>query len=166
MKKLIISLAAIAVLVGVMAVPVMAAEEETSTTASVSVNEVVSISLVDAGGTGNEGIRFNGGTPPIEGQGDKDQTDGTPAIKVKVEPETNVLVDIYIKGTATGSLALTNWKYSETFAGTKTSIPGAYGTAVYTDEVVGEYDFYHWVDVPEGTPSGSHGCTVYYKAQS
>jgi hypothetical protein len=162
MKKLIISLAAVAVLIGVMAAPVMAAEEE-SVGASVTVNAVVSISLTDAGDTG---INFTGGVPPITGQGDEDQSDGTPAIAVVVEPETNVEVDIFIKGTATGDLALANWKYSTTFAGTKTSITDTYGTAVYTDKGVGSYAFYHWVDVPAGTPSGSQGCTVYYKAES
>jgi len=84
---------------------------------------------------------------------------------VTVDTGTNVNVDIFIKGTATGALALTNWKYSLTFAGTKTSIPAAYGTAVYSAvSATTTSPFYHWVDVPGGTAAGAQGCTVYYKA--
>jgi hypothetical protein len=160
-KKLLISISLALILVVALAVPAMAVDEQ-DVSAEVHVSTVISITLTDAG-TGS--INFAGGTPPITGQGDEDQSDGTPAIKVNVETETNVDVDIAIKGTATGSLALSNWKYSTTYAGSKTSIPAAYGTAVYSDVAPGESgDFYHWVDVPVGTPAGTQTCTVSYKA--
>ena len=160
MKKVLTSLALVLMLVAVMAVPAMAAEEVTLP-ASVSVDQLISITLTDAG---TSGINFGSVTPPITGVGDTDQSDGTPAVGVKVESETNVNVDLGIKGAATGALALSNWKYSTTFAGTKTSLPVSYA-AFDTDVTPGTSSpVYHWVDVPSGTASGSQGCTVSYKA--
>ena len=160
MKKILISLSLALLLVAVIAMPATAVDEQT-VGASVSVGEVVSITLTDAG---TAGINFGSVSPDTEDVGDVDQSDGTPAIQVIVETETNINVDIAVKGSATGSLALTEWEYSTDFAGTKTSIPADYGTPVYADQGVGGYAFYHWVDVPESTPAGTQGCTVYYKA--
>lgn len=157
MKKLLISMLVAITLLSVMVMPAMAAEEETSTTASVSVGEFVNITL---GGS----INFGSITPPVTGQGATGQVDGTPAITVTVEPETNVNVDISIKGAiATGTLALSNWKYSSTFAGAKTALTGSY-FEVYDNVGDGTQAFYHWIDVPAGTTSGSHTVTVNYKA--
>jgi hypothetical protein len=158
-KKILFSVLLSLVLLAIMAVPAFA-DAEQNVGASVSVGEVISITLTDAGAAG---INFGGVSPGSANVSDVAQSDGTPAIKVAVAPETNVTVDIAIKGAATGSLALTNWTYSKTFLGTKTSIPDTYGTAVYTGGV-GSYDFYHWVNVPVGTPAGPQGCNVYYKA--
>jgi hypothetical protein len=156
-KKILISILVALTLVVALGVPAMAAEQ--STTATVSVGEVISITLVGS-------INFGSVTPPVTDNGTIGQVDLSPAIKVNVGIETNVSVDIGIKGAlATGSLALTNWKYSTTFAGSKTSIPSAYGTAVYTSAAAGSSNFfYHWLTVPLGTLSGSHTVTVSYKA--
>jgi hypothetical protein len=146
-------------LMAVMVMPAMA-EVEQQATASVSVDEFISITLSDEG---TSGINFGSVDPDGSTYGDLDQSDGTPAIEVVVGGETNVSVDIGIKGETAGALALTNWKYSETFGGAKTSLPAAYA-AVYTAEGVGSYDFYHWVTVPNATASGTYNATVYYKA--
>jgi hypothetical protein len=160
-KKILISAVLALMLVAVIAVPAMAADEQ-SVGASVSVGEVVSITLIDAGAAG---INFGPVTPPVTEQGDVAQSSGTPAIKVNVASETNVNVDISIKGAITGgNLALDNWLYSKDFA--KTGITGLTTgyVGVYSDVGVGNYDFYHWIDVPAGTASGSHTVTVSYKA--
>jgi hypothetical protein len=145
-------------LVATMVVPAMAAEEEVGTTASVSVNEFVNITL---GGS----INFGSLTPPQSDVGATGQTDGNPAITITVEPETNVDIDISIKGAInTGNLALSNWKYSTTFGGAKTGLTGSY-IEVY-DTAGSSSDFYHWIDVPAGTDSGSHTVDVSYKAET
>lgn len=160
MKRLLISLTAVLLLIGIVALPVQAAQEQ-SLGASVTVSEVVSITLTDAG---TAGINFGTLSAGVTGQGDTDQSNGTPAVKVNVGSETNVSVDIGIKGSTAGALGLSNWKYSTTFAGTKTSLTGSY-LAVYTSKAASSAsDFYHWIDVPGGTTAGIYTCTVYYKA--
>lgn len=159
MKKLLISAVLALTLIALMAAPVMA-DQEQSTTASVSVNEVVSITLSDAGASG---INFGSLNQGDTDEGDLDQSDGTPAIAVVVESETNVNVDIGIKGSTSSALALANWKYSATFAGTPTSIPETYA-AVYSDQGDGTYAFYHWITIPVEIDAGTYNATVYYKA--
>jgi len=146
-------------LVAAVATPVLAATEQ-ETTASVTVNQVISISLTDAG---SGGINFGPVTPPVTGQGDVAQSSGTPAIKVVVAPETNVAIDINIKGATTSALALANWKYSDTFAGAKTALTTSF-VQVYDEKAAGSYDVYHWIDVPTSTASGTHTATVTYQA--
>jgi hypothetical protein len=157
-KKLIISITLSLMLVAVLAAPAIAAEEEASTSATVTVSEYVNITL---SGSIDFGSVEPSDSVTYEATG---QSDGDPAITITVESDTNVNVDIGIKGSVTGALALSNWQYSTTHTGTKTAIPASYGTAVYTDQGVGSYAFYHWVNVPLGTPSGAQGCNIYYKA--
>lgn len=160
MKRLLISLMIVLLLVGLIAMPVLA-DTEKSVTASVTVSEVVSITLTD---TGTQGINFGMLNAGDTHKGDTDQSDGTPAVQVNIGSETNVNVDIGIKGTTTGALALSNWKYSTTFAGTPASLTGSY-VAVYTNSAAGSGNaFYHWIDLPAGTPAGTYNCTTYYKA--
>lgn len=162
--RLIVSLVIALVLVAVLAAPAMAVEQ--TAPASVTVNEFISITLEDPG---DAGINFGNVNPPATGTttyGDVAQSDGTPAVGVTVDTGTNVDVDISIKGALTsGTLTLSNWKYSLTFAGAKTSIPAAYGTADYTNVTADTTEsYYHWVDIPAGTAAGSHQITVTYKA--
>ena len=162
--RLIVSWVIALMLVAVLALPAMAAEQ--TAPASVTVNEFISITLVDPGAAG---INFGAVNPPPTGTttyGDVAQSDGTPAVGVTVDTGTNVNVDISIKGALTsGTLALSNWKYSLTFAGTKISIPSAYGTADYTDITAGTTEpYYHWVDIPAGTAAGTTDVTVTYQA--
>ncbi len=168
MKKLIISVLTALILVAVMAAPAVAVEDTQTATATVDVNQVISITIGDAG---SAGINFVGGTPPISEQGDTDQLDGTPAVTITIENETNTEVDVGIMGTIfQGSLALSNWLYSTDFA--KTGLAGLTGAyvEVYSDKgppggtpIV--LDFYHWVTIPDGTATGTHKVTVSYKAK-
>ena len=168
MKKLLTSISLALMLVAAMAVPAMAEEDSTSTTASVTVTTIVSITLADAGDDG--GINFDGGTAgEVTEQGDNDQGDGTPAVTITVEPETNVSVDISIKGeiTAGTGLDLDNWLYSKAFD--KVGITGL--TTDYAEVYDGVAassvnDFYHWITIPAGTPGGSHTVDVNYKAET
>jgi hypothetical protein len=159
MKKLLISAVLALMLVAVMAVPAMGAQDEESVGASVSVNEFVNITLSGS-------IDFGSLTPPQTEVGATGQSNGNPAITITVATETNVNVDISIKGAiATGTLALDNWKYSKAFdkvgiAGLTTSY-----VEVYDNVAKGSSNaFYHWITVPDGTASGTHTVTVSYKA--
>ena len=117
------------------------------------------------------GISFGNITPPAsQVDGDLTQTDGSPAIVITIATETDVVVDVGIKGTITsGDLALSNWFYSTQFdKGDITSLTGAY-VEVYPDQGPPSgspipLDFYHWITVPEGTAAGSHTVNVSYKA--
>ena len=159
MKRILISVLMVLMLVAIFALPAMAAEEETSTPASVTVSEFVNITLAGS-------IGFGTIAPPVTvPQGTTGQTDGSPAITITVESETNVDVDIGIKGAiTTGDLALSNWLYSTLFD--KSDIAGltvSYAE-IYTDAGADVYDFYHWITLPGGTTAGSHTVSVSYKA--
>lgn len=131
--------------------------------ATLFINQVLSITLVDAGAAG---INFGAVTPPAE-PGDADQTASTPAVAINVGAETNINVDIGIKGITTGALTIGNWEYATSYVGAKTPLTNTYVT-VYPD--VGSSSsngFWHWVNVPAGTTGGSSfSCTVFYKAVS
>jgi hypothetical protein len=158
LKKLLISVILSLLLVTIMAVPAMAFVEQT-TPASVTVGEVISITLLG-------GINFGTLSPDVEKVGATGQSSGDPAINISVEPETNINVDIGIKGALTGgsTLALINWLYSVDFAQTViTGLTASY-VGVYNNVGDGSYDFYHWITIPGGTASGTHTVDVSYKA--
>ena len=160
MKKLIIALTLSLLMVATVVAPAAAATEQ-AVPGSVTVNEVLSITLTDPG---DSGLNFGSVTPPITGVGDIAQSDGTPAIAVTVGSETNVLVDIGVKGFLVDDLTLPNWQYSTTFGGAKTALTASFAE-VYADAAASSVsDFYHWVDVPTGTPGGAQTITVTYKA--
>jgi hypothetical protein len=157
MKRKIISVIIALVLMMIFALPAAATVEQT-TSASVTVGEVISITLSGS-------IAFGSLSPGVSEVGTTGQTDGNPAITINVAPETNVQVDIGIKGAITsGTLALTNWLYSKDFA--KTDITGLTTSyiGVYIDSGDGDKPFYHWITVPGGTASGTHTIDVSYKA--
>jgi hypothetical protein len=158
-KRLILSLAIALLLIATLALPAVAQDEE-SITGTVTVGEIISITL-----TG--GIDFGDVTPPVTDNGTEGQIDGSPAVTISVDVGTNVNVDIGIMGALdVSSITLDNWKYSTTFSGTKISIPAAYSvTPVYSDVTAGTAEpFYHWITVPDTTPAGTHTITVSYKA--
>ena len=151
MKRILISILVSLMLVAVLAIPVMAADEQ-STEASVTVGEYVSISL-------SGGIAF-----PASNPGDEDVAATTsPAVTITIEEETNVSVDIGIKGDNADGIAVGNWKYCDTAGGTKLALDTTYAV-VYTNQGDGAYDFYHWVSIPSDTAAGTYHLDVYYKA--
>jgi hypothetical protein len=160
MKRLLISMAIVAALVGITIAPVLA-DQEASVAGSVTVNAYVSITLTD---TAPAGIDFGDLPPGTNDQGATGQVTGTPAIAVNVAPETNLAVDIGIKGATTTSLALANWKYSTTFAGTKTGLTTGYVTIYTSAPASSNNAVYHWITIPSGTAAGAHTATIYYKA--
>lgn len=158
MKKLVISVLTALILVAVLTMPAVAVEE-VSTTASVNVGDVISITLAG-------GIDFGTVTPPVTRQGTLGQVDGSPSVNITVESETNLIIDIGIKGTLTaGDLALSNWEYSTQFDKSDIAELTTSYVEVYGDKVADDIcNFYHWITVPDGTTSGSHTVSVSYKA--
>lgn len=167
MKKLLISVLTALLLIALLAVPAVAAEDETSTTASVTVGDVVSITIAG-------GLNFGSIAPGSDNvDGALAQTAGNPAIEITIVSETNVQVDVGITGNVTsGSLALSNWKYSTQFD--KSDIASLTGPATYVEVYSDQgpsgsdivLDFYHWISVPDGTTAGTHTVEVSYKATS
>ncbi len=163
MKKLIISILTALILVAVMAMPAVAVEDTQTVPASVSVNDVVSITLAG-------GISFGSVVPPVVEQGTTGQVDGSPSVNITIESETNVEVDVGIMGTITAgtNLTLDNWKYSTVFETSLIGLTGSYAE-VYSDQAASGsaivLNFYHYITVPDGTPSGLHTVDVSYKAQ-
>ena len=112
MKKLLISVSLALMLVSIMAIPAMAAEQ--SVGASVEVNEVISATITDNGDTG---LIF-GSMSQSETDKAEAAQNGVGAVTIVVAAETNVNCDIEVKATdftGTGStLAITNAKYGTT----------------------------------------------------
>ncbi|MDD5511047.1 MAG: hypothetical protein PHI12_09590 [Dehalococcoidales bacterium] len=148
-KKLFISMGVAAALVATMALPAMAAEyEETSTPASVSVSSFVSISL----------------TGDISLSGDPGEVLGPDTITVNVLPETNVTVDVGIKGeTLDTQIVISDWKWSVDSGTTKTGITGTYVEVAGDIASGGNCVIEHYVDTTGASP-GTHNATIYYKA--
>jgi spore coat protein U-like protein len=157
-KRIIAALAITLLLVATLSLPAVALDEQ-SVTAAVIVDGYISITLSGS-------ISFGQIEPPANEVKASGQSEGNPAITITVASETNVNVDIGIKGTLnSGSLALEYWKYSKDFA--KTGITGLTDSyeLVYANVGANSVNpFYHWITVPDGTASGMHTITVNYKA--
>jgi len=166
LKRILVSAIISIVLLATFALPVFAVSEETNTTASVTVGAIISITLQDAN---NDGIQF-GTVEPSDTEifGDVAQSDGTPAIGVTVQSETNTRVDLNIKGEVSGTFALSNWKFSTNYdqsdirdlTSTYPDLP------IYDEAPAGTYAFYQWVSVPVGTEAGTYTATIYFKAEN
>ena len=90
----------------------------------------------------------------------------TPAVGVKVGAETNINVDIGIKGITSGALTIDKWEYATALAGYQDFLSQHIYVGVYTNAIPGSSNgFWHWVNVPAGTAGGTaYSCVVFYKA--
>jgi len=124
--------------------------------------QVISITLTDAS---PEGIHFGSLNPGSTNNPDENQSETTPSIVVKVEPETNVNVDLQISGTDfSGTFTVANAKYSLTYGGDKTSLTTGYATFASDVAPGGQQDLWHWLSVPGGTTAGDYESIFSYKA--
>jgi parallel beta-helix repeat protein/predicted outer membrane repeat protein len=130
---------------------------------NIDLAEIISITLSDAD---VEGIHFGSVSVPSHENSELGQSDTIPAVRVNIAPETNVALDIGVKGnTGMDDLLVGNWKYSLTYAGDLYSLTGDYALC-YANQTVGSIlcNFWHWLDIPDGTIGGDHACTITYKA--
>jgi hypothetical protein len=157
-KRLILSLAIALLLIATLALPAVAAEDEQQVTGSVSVGETISITFTGAINFGS----LSPGDTEISASGQTDNT--TPAITITVEDETNINVDIGIKGViTTGSIPLNDWLYGTDFTKTGIGLSTDYAK-VYSDVGHGDYKFFHWITIPSNALAGTHTVEVSYKA--
>ena len=160
-KRMLVSLFIAAVLISAMAVPAVADEEQT-VGASVTVTEVISITISDAP---DPGIHFGSVAPDTTDNPDQDADDTTPSVSIDVASETNVNVDLQISGEDfSGSFLIGNAKYSTTYAGTKTAMTTTNTTFASGIEPGNSQDVWHWLDVPSGTTAGTYNSNFNYKA--
>lgn len=159
-KRLILTLAIVLMLTATIALPAVAEEKTIDASVTVVPTDVISISLNDPAPSG---IQFGSVTANAT-YGAQGQSNGTPAIQVVVESGTNVNVDIGIKGTTGGTLAISNWKYSTLFNQSDIASLTTSGTVVYSNKGVGSYAFYHWLTVPAETAAASYTASITYTA--
>jgi len=141
-----------------------AAEEETSTTSTVTVNEFVDITL-----GGVLPIAFSSVDP-----GSSDNAAGG-AVTVTIESTTNIITDTYLKGddwTTPAALAISNVEYdSDADISGAVAMANAYPGTPLFDAVAcpcgasaAVNSAYFWLSVPAGQQAGTYtGTTIYFK---
>ena len=165
MKRIFISLAVVLMLVAVMAVPAMA--DEVSKPASVTVNEVISFTVTDAGVAGiNFGSLAQGTSDsPEAGQ------NGAGAVTLAVSAETNVDCNVRIKasgdfsdGAHTIALSNAHWDTDNVVTG-YTAMTTTYATiGTSTTGAAYSQDVWHWLTIPSSQYAGDYTSTYYYQA--
>jgi hypothetical protein len=160
MKRLLISLAIVTVLIATIIMPATAETEEM--TASVTVTEVIDISIADAG---SDGVQFGELAQGATDQPDVAQNDTTPAVTITVETSTNVNCDINIKGTDFHTtIPISNAKWAIRYDDPKTPMSTTYDTMA-TGVAPGDgVDIWHFLSIPSDATGGSHSSTFTYEA--
>jgi len=98
-----------------------------------------------------------------------DQTGTQGAVTLTIGSETNVPVDVQLKGldfSGAGTIAVGNVKYNDSdpvvgASTVTTSYVTWYSVSAYTADVV---QCYHWISIPSGQEGGSYTSTFYYQA--
>jgi len=163
MKKILISLAMVLVLAGTMAVPAMAVEE--GVTASVTVSEVIDITISDAG---DNGIQFGELDPdtadnPDEAQSTADDT--IPAVTVAINPATNVNCNVSLKGTDFHtSIPITGASFAEgAHDVAKTYMTTSYQSVATSVAPNTDVELWLFLSIPSGAAGGAHSSTYTYQ---
>ena len=167
--KFWIILASVFLVLGIVGVGFADTYDEESISASVSVSQHVSITIVDAGA---QGINFGGGNPGDVNKPDIDQEESTPAIKVKNEDVSNVDITVNVKGedfvgNPSGSFAVSQVTYDDDNTpdegGSETGKEEKYmensypSTDYYTNVAPGSTaDFWFFIDIPNGTDAATY----------
>lgn len=164
-RRLIIGLALAVMLAATMAAPAMA-DDYGEITASVTVTEVISVTITDAN---SDGVNF--GTLD---QGDTDKPDvaqsttnsSVPAVVVTMGAENNVSCNVTMKGTdfdATIPIGSAEWAEGA-YNAAKNSITTDYAlikSGVAAGEAV---DIWHFIDIPLDAAGGTFHSIFTYKA--
>ena len=151
-------------LVAVMAVPAMA--QDGTRVASVTVNEVVSVTIADAG---NDGVNFGtlnqaDADKPDVAQSTVDDT--TPAVTVTMGAENNVNCDVSMKGTnfaATIPIGSAKWAEGAHDAA-KTPITTGFATVKADVAAGGVVKIWHFITIPGSAAGGTFTSTFTYQA--
>lgn len=136
-----------------------------SATITVNNPENISFTITDYG---SAGINFGNLDMGATNQ-PADQIEGTGAVTLTVGDETNVAVNIQLKGndfTGASTIPISNVKYNNanttTGASTlTTSYVTWYSVPAYTADT---RECYHWISIPSGQTGGGYTSTFYYQA--
>ena len=123
----------------------------------------------------SDGIDFGSLNPGATDQ-PADQTAAQGAVTLTVGTETNVPLNIQLKGTdfnGSGTMAISNVKYDDDNTlneGTETGLAEGTLTASYVTwysvpaYTADTHECYHWISVPGGQAGGNYNSTFYYQA--
>lgn len=141
--------------------------DEKTATASVEVNEYLSITVTDNGAAG---INF-GSLNPGENDTPEIAQNGTGAVTITNDSISNVDVNFYVKGndfTGAGTLAASNVTYNDSNSQTgELTLANAYGSALQSGVSPGNSaGAWFWLDVPLGQTAGSYNSTFYFKGDT
>jgi len=163
MKKLLISLALVLMLVAVVVMPVMAAED--SRMASVTVNEYKSVTFIDNGAAG---LDFGSLNPGAEKQAEA----ASPSITIAAAAENNTDVEVFLKGAdftdgGTNNFAVSNaFYYDSNTSASALAMSATYEASAWKTIAAGaSLDIYHWLSVPATQTAASYSSTFTYKTQ-
>lgn len=147
-----------------------------TTTASVNVNQFVSITLTDPN---SDGVNFGSTNPGINDIRDTGQTNATAAIRVTNDAVSNVDINVNVKGidfvgTPSGTILVGSVTYDddngpsevgETSPKAETVLATTYpGTDYYTSISPGSNaDFWFFLDVPSSQAAASYTSTFTFK---
>jgi hypothetical protein len=153
-------------LLAVMAVPAMATE--VSKPASVTVTEVISFTVTDAG---TAGINFGSLAQGTTNGPEVNQTDSVGAVTLVVAAETNVNCNVQIKASgdfsdSTHTIALSNAKWdTDNGVDGATAMSTTYATiGTSTAGTAYSQDVWHWLTIPGAQVAGTYTTTYYYQA--
>lgn len=157
----------------------MAPSDTDSATATVTVNQYVSITLTDYG---TSGLDFESLDPNTSNNPEKEQGASTGAVKVKNDDVSNVQVNLYVMAdqfctdysTCSGispeyKFAVTNVKYHTSDASGSAT---AFTTAnTYVDTLVdlavgGSQDLWYWIDIPGGQVADVYNSSFGFKGDT
>jgi len=154
----------------------MAALEEATAGASVTVNTFVDITLTDTNGGG---FAFGSDDPGTSNNAEADQSGGTPAATITREATSNVNVLVRLKGldfTGAGTIAINNAKFDDdatvdqvTDTGlNQTRMTTAYPGSAYATLTSGSptLDIWFWLDIPTSQAAGAYTSTFSFEGNS
>ena len=162
MKRLLISLTIVTVLIATIVMPTTAMEYAKD--ASVTVTEVLDISIADAGA---DGIQFGTLDPGDTNQPDVDQSmgdDSLPAVAITIESGTNVSCNISIKGTDFhGTIPITGASWALRHNDPKTYMSTSYQLVASEVSENSTVDIWHFLSIPSNAAGGSHSSNYTYE---
>jgi len=163
MKRLLISLTMSLLLVGIMAVPAMA--EEDTLSASVTVNEVISVTISDAGSNGVQFGSLNPGTSDSPDVAQSTSDSSIPAVTVDINVGTNVNVDVSLKGTDFDTtVPITGGSWTEgAFDAGKAYMTTDYQLVTSGAAAGDSVELWHFLTVPAAAAAGTFGSTYTYE---
>ena len=166
MKRTLLSLALVLTMATVAIINVVpASAEEETVTASVTVNEVISVTISDADSDGVQFGSLDQGTPDSPDVAQSTSDSSAPAVTVAINVGTNVNVDVSLKGTDFDtSVPITGASWAEgAYDATKNYMTTSH-QLVSGDVAPGaSVELWHFLTVPADAAVGTFSSTYTYQ---